>query len=521
MTKKFFLFLLSIFTISSLSVFGKSWEHLPLRNNYFDSENYLLSGEYYDWDFHCLHPFRIKENTVYSLTSLLYSEYFIRNFSIVFYDGSGNEIGSNPPARLKKYLGYGVMEVSFTSPLGAEFLSLDFSVRIESQPPLSSDELYEAFVIYEGADELYFFDYEGPDEQNEVVYENMHAFYRTPVDAPISLSTIKSLLKAKDYIDGDVSEKIEILEDTYSPNMDKLGTYQATFSVSDRSGNRSDFRIYIEIYDDVPPVISGNNHFLTSPGELISESEIKALLTAEDNYDHDVEITAVEDEYTPNYQKLGSYKMVFSARDSSGNESTFPVTVEVKDLVAPLILGPLKLRKSYQETMLVSDILKLYRAVDDIDGDVTETLSVKTDDYTENMYKLGTWNLKLKANDASGNTSYINVAIEVYDGRGPIFLIEKGNLEIQLLEESPDLEVLVYRLQKSGDLPGNRVLKVLNDEYSENKNSPGNYEVVLAGEDDIYNLHLVKSETNEKEGTEGFFRTVLEKIKVFFKNLFS
>ncbi|HEY8395632.1 MAG TPA: hypothetical protein VIK96_02535, partial [Bacilli bacterium] len=66
MTKKFFLFLLSIFTISSLSVFGKSWEHLPLRNNYFDPENYLLSGEYYDWDFHCLHPFRIKENTVYS-----------------------------------------------------------------------------------------------------------------------------------------------------------------------------------------------------------------------------------------------------------------------------------------------------------------------------------------------------------------------------------------------------------------------------------------------------------------------
>ena len=124
-----------------------------------------------------------------------------------------------------------------------------------SQPPLNPHDLYECFVIYEGASESYFDHYEGPDYLNMVISENMNGYFRTNIDNPVATSVIKNALKAVDYIDGNLTEKIEIIEDTYSGNIDKIGTYYLTFGVGDAAGNWSEFRIYIEIFDDTPPEI--------------------------------------------------------------------------------------------------------------------------------------------------------------------------------------------------------------------------------------------------------------------------
>ncbi|HHX79759.1 MAG TPA: DUF5011 domain-containing protein [Acholeplasmataceae bacterium] len=519
MKKKILVFILLFMNFAMLKVGANNWDYLPKTNNYFDPDNFFLEGELYTWSFNCLHPFRIKENTVYSLVSKSESDHFFNGVNLIFYNRNLEEIERNPQIRARKYRGYGVMEISFTAPVGAYYLSLDFNFEIMSQPPNNPNDLYDNFVIYEGANDSYFDNYQGADYLNIVISENIYGFYRTNINNPLTVGELKNALKAVDYIDGDLTAEIEVIEDTYSLNCDKIGTYYLTFEVIDKAGNRSEFQIYLEIFDDTPPEVSGNNYLVTSPNDLLSLEEIKGFLQVSDNYDFEIELSVLEDEYTSNYSKIGNYKIIFLATDSSGNETTFPLTVEVRDLVAPVITGPAKIRKSYQETLLVEEILKLYSGFDDQDGEVA--VSVMTDDYSENMYELGTWNIKLKASDAGGNVSTYEVKVEVYDGRGPVFIISKNKIEIEFLEAGPDLTLLLYQLQQEENLPSDHVLKIIKDEYSENKKNPGTYQVVLAGDNEVYELKLEVKPEVSLETSLNFIEKVWKKITGFFQKVFN
>ena len=136
------------------------------------------------------------------------------------------------------------------------------------------------------------------------------------------------------------------------------------------------------------------------------------------------------------------------------------------------------------------------------------------------MYNLGTWNIKLRATDTAGNVSTYQVIVEVYDGRGPVFIIERKNIEIEFLEEGLDLTLLLYELQQQENLPSNRVLKIIQDEYSENKN-PGTYQVVLEGENEIYELKLEVKPKIISESYPDFLTKIWEKVISFFQKIFS
>ena len=49
---------------------------------------------------------------------------------------------------------------------------------------------------------------------------------------------------------------------------------------------------------------------MTGPNECLSLEEIMGVLEFRDNYDSEIEVLVLEDEYTPNYDKLGNYKML-------------------------------------------------------------------------------------------------------------------------------------------------------------------------------------------------------------------
>lgn len=256
MKKKILVFILLFMNFAMLKVGANNWDYLPKTNNYFDPDNFFLEGELYTWSFNCLHPFRIKENTVYSLVSKSESDHFFNGVNLIFYNRNLEEIERNPQIRARKYRGYGVMEISFTAPVGAYYLSLDFNFEIMSQPPNNPNDLYDNFVIYEGANDSYFDNYQGADYLNIVISENIYGFYRTNINNPLTVGELKNALKAVDYIDGDLTAEIEVIEDTYSLNCDKIGTYYLTFEVIDKAGNRSEFQIYLEIFDDTPPEVS-------------------------------------------------------------------------------------------------------------------------------------------------------------------------------------------------------------------------------------------------------------------------
>ena len=77
MKKKILVFILLFMNFAMLKVGANNWDYLPKTNNYFDPDNFFLEGELNTWSFNCLHPFRIKENTVYSLVSKSESDHFL------------------------------------------------------------------------------------------------------------------------------------------------------------------------------------------------------------------------------------------------------------------------------------------------------------------------------------------------------------------------------------------------------------------------------------------------------------
>ena len=166
-------------------------------------------------------------------------------------------------------------------------------------------------------------------------------FFRPMSILPSRVSALKSALKAWDYVDGNV--EIEILEDAYSANRDRLGPLPCALErptvpgMSPLSGLHRDFRRH-------SPLISGSKHLVASAAEPLTAADIKSMLTVADNYDQEVELLIAEDGYTPNCRKIGTYRMVFLARDSSGNESCFTMTIEVRDLEGPRITGPQRIR---------------------------------------------------------------------------------------------------------------------------------------------------------------------------------
>jgi len=118
--------------------------------------------------------------------------------------------------------------------------------------------------------------------------------------------------------------------DLSSVKSDKLGTYPVVVRAEDSYGNHETGAITVNIVDTIPPTITSTNdnimYFIDTPitPEIILAD---AGIAATDAYDGDitpsVEISAVDPKTD------GTYIAKITAVDKSGNEATFPVTVDI------------------------------------------------------------------------------------------------------------------------------------------------------------------------------------------------
>ena len=167
-------------------------------------------------------------------------------------------------------------------------------------------------------------------------------FYESYLSNPIDLFSIKSSLIAMDNFDGNIFNKLEITNDTYSNNKDNIGVYQISFIVIDSSGNISSPHIVeIVVYDDILPLISGINFYNTLDSNKLDIYSIQLSLTATDNIDGDISNNIIldKDTYSDNYQTIGTYFLSFYVTDKSGNISMpFKVKINVNENLSYLQL---------------------------------------------------------------------------------------------------------------------------------------------------------------------------------------
>ena len=343
--------------------------------------------------------------------------------------------------------------------------------------------------------------------------------YITSVDSPTTIANMQTAvnLTARDEIDGDLTSRITIVSDGgYSTNvLNKtdvkqrvLGDYAINFEVTDNSGNKATATITIRVVDTTVPVINTSTSTLTYnigySGSEITDTQILNSIYATDNFSTNITKSIIQNNYTNNKNKVGSYTVVVQVTDSSGNYARTTVTITVYDNVKPVFTGSNSFYKSYDVAKSVNDIIAFtnVKATDEIDGQLTignGKMVVLTDNYSGNANKPGTYAIVLRATDIKGNYADFTITVTVADEVIPFFLINKNKVVIES-GVNFNSQMLVQTLKDVGVIDNKSLsFTVINDTYTGNETEPGlyNYDLKVLYNDGVENVVKLEVEVLE------------------------
>ena len=360
------------------------------------------------------------------------------------------------------------------------------------------------------------------------------------VNEKISIDSIKSKINAYDEVDGII--EIEIYEDNYTKNYNKLGTFTITFSATDNSSNTATLTISIKIVDTTKPIISGKQNITSHMSNPLTINQIKSSLSVTDNYDTNLSsaITPYSDNYSKNINKEGTFEIAFTAKDNSNNESLpFVVKVTMIDDIAPTINGETSYKTNVKTLLDTTTISEQLNAIDNIDQ--SPSIELQSNTYTQNYYKVGIYQLSFISKDKNNNISSpftINIIVE--DTEKPIFYVSKKFIGLDSTTQIP-IEEIIQLINEANSIEPTNIssLTILEDNYTENFSKEGTYTIKLKyeytnKEEIILESNIVvstyKENTKNKNTPKKTFWSVIrnlifkiwnfiKKIFIFFKEL--
>ena len=164
-------------------------------------------------------------------------------------------------------------------------------------------------------------------------------------------------------------------------------------------------------------------------GSSVGKDDILSF-TYDDREISESQFTSLVEELNQSGKLYGGY---FSGNLTSNN---IPGMV-IEDTSGPLISGSQKTyTTSVDNPISVETIKSALTAQDETDGNVTNSIIVKSDNYTNNCHTLGSYNIVFAAYDKAGNESTLTVTVVVQDVVDPII-------------EGPDTLTLSYANPKT------------------------------------------------------------------------
>lgn len=256
---------------------------------------------------------------------------------------------------------------------------------------------------------------------------------------------------------------------------------------------RTAYEPYVAPYTDVTsPEFSGNAAFVKAYYEDYPLSQIIAdHVYVYDDIDGDLtsQIVVTHDEYSANMNTAGEYDVTLEASDSSGNTSSFGLTILVKDELAPDIIGPTIINSPVDDQMTIDALVAAhYEAFDGHDGALP--ITVESDSYTANMTVLGSYAVDLAATDASGNATTKTIHVNVVDLVAPT-LASDPNITV-VLSDPKDLTMILDQLVvvDNYDTVASLEQSVITDQYTSNELSTGTFAVEVSYTDTSSNTAL-------------------------------
>lgn len=143
-----------------------------------------------------------------------------------------------------------------------------------------------------------------------------------PVEVTVQSGTVP---KASECV-TDIVDKTEVsVSFKETPDTSKDGVVNATVLLVDKAGNKAEVKTKINVWsDNEAPVISGAANKTVTKGGTIS---YRQGITVTDNLDENP--TLEIDNSAVDLNKVGKYKVTYTATDASGNSTTETITVTV------------------------------------------------------------------------------------------------------------------------------------------------------------------------------------------------
>lgn len=254
------------------------------------------------------------------------------------------------------------------------------------------------------------------------------------------------------------------------------------------------------------------------PTDNVTIDDIKSQLSVSDNYYNITSdaITVKTDGLTGNENKLGEYSVVYEARDEAGNVGSMDVRIRIKDTIAPVITGQDTMTIGVDGKLTESDFLELFTAEDSFEGDVTDSLEVIQNGYAGYENKVGTYEVKVKATDSSGNETTKTLQVKVIDNEPPYFYLTDLIVNIQTHQNISE-QMLIATVAKRYNVEKYETAEVTYNEYDQYYSS-GKYRVLVKLDDKEYELFLNAVDDLYEEVFEektSFLEKMLNKLKEF------
>ena len=231
---------------------------------------------------------------------------------------------------------------------------------------------------------------------------------------------------AEDEEDGDITDKIEILENEVDTT--KPGKYEVTYKVTDGGGASYLKTITVTVNPkmeplNAAPIINAEDKTLTVGDTFDPKADVTATDEEDGNLTDKIEIKKNDVDTT----KPGKYEVTYKVTDSKGASYTKSITVTVNPKMEPINAAPII--KAEDKTLTVGDTFDPkadVTATDEEDGNLTDKIEVLKNEV--DTTKAGKYEVTYKVTDSKGASRTKTITVTV-------------NPKIETLNEAPTIDV--------------------------------------------------------------------------------
>ena len=236
----------------------------------------------------------------------------------------------------------------------------------------------------------------------------------------------KTDVTATDEEDGDITDKIEILENEVDTT--KPGKYEVTYKVTDSGGASHVKTIKVTVNPkmeplNAAPIIKAEDKTLTVGDAFDPMADVTATDAEDGNLTDKIEIKKNDVDTT----KPGKNEVTYKVTDSKGASYTKSITVTVNPKMEPINSAPII--KAEDKTLTVGDTFDPkadVTATDAEDGDLTDKIEVLKNEV--DTTKAGKYEVTYKVTDNQGASRTKTITVTV-------------NPKIEPLNEAPTIDV--------------------------------------------------------------------------------